>query len=168
MLLSFYFKIWPSVKEKEKKTEWLLISFNAFGRRPSLREKRSSAITIGEKCQGEKKKYNFFSPSLFSLRFFFWPVWTKINYSRQERTYLTSHRVSFFLILFHVFRSDRWLRTRDLCLKYNQSIIYSYRTFTFIKGKNKKRNEHVFHTISDINKNRKYMCFTLLDIKNNI
>ncbi len=75
LLLSIYSKSWPSVKRKKKerrKIEWLLISFRALGRRPSLREERSNAIKIGEKCQGEKNKYNFFfSFSPFPVRFFF-------------------------------------------------------------------------------------------------
>ncbi len=100
MLLSFYFKSWPSVKKKErKKIEWLLISFVASDRRPSLREeKQCHYATIEEKCQREKNKYDFF---FFFFPFFFDQYERKTTISRHERTYLTNHRVC-FSILFHV------------------------------------------------------------------
>lgn len=73
-------------------------------------EKRSSAIIIGETRQGEKNKYTFFlfSLSFFLHLFFFLTSMNENNDSRQERTYLTNHRISFFL-----FYSISWSAQTD-------------------------------------------------------
>ncbi len=149
MLLSFYFKSWPSVKEK---IEWLLISFIAADRRPSLREeKQCHYATIEEKCQREKNKYDFFSSSFHS---FLTSMNEKTTIDRHERTYLTNHRVC-FSILFHVplgqmatdTRPTSWIQSIDHLLL---QVIHVHR----------RKNENALRNVSHINEKRKYVYFT--------
>jgi hypothetical protein len=112
------------------------------------REKRNSAMRIGEKCQGEKNKYNFF------LFVFFDQYERKINYSRQERTYLTSHRVSFFSYsISSSTRTDGRRHATSVLNTINRSFIRT--EYSPSLKRKKKENEHVFHTIFKINENRK-------------